>query len=39
MGESDEPKAKPERRETEDEAEKQCVAVAAWHRTEGKPLV
>jgi len=39
MAESDEPTAKPERRENEDEAEEECVAVAAGHRTEGKPLV
>jgi len=39
MAESDEPTANQERRETEDEAEEECVAVARGHRTEGKPLV
>ena len=39
MAESDELTAKPERRETEDEAEEESVAVARGHRTEGKPLV
>jgi len=39
MAESDDPTAKPERRETEVEAEEECVAVAGWHRTEGKLLV
>jgi hypothetical protein len=35
MAESDEPTAKPERRETEDEVEEERVAVAAGHRNEG----
>jgi hypothetical protein len=39
MAESDESTAKPERRRTEDEAEKECVAVTVGHMTEGKPLV
>jgi hypothetical protein len=39
MPESDEPTAELERRETKDEAEEECVAVAGGHRTEGKPLV
>jgi len=39
MAERDEPTAKPERRETNDEAEEECVAVARGLRTEGKPLV
>jgi hypothetical protein len=39
MPESDEPTAEPERRETDDEAEDECVAVARGHRTESKPLV
>jgi len=39
MAESDEPTTKPERRETEDEAEEECVVVAVGHMTEGKPLV
>ena len=29
----------PERGETEDEAEEECVAMARGHRAEGKPLV
>jgi len=33
MAESDEPTAKPERRDTSDEAEEECVAVAGGHRT------
>ena len=37
--ESDEPTAEPERRETEDVAEEECVVVAGGHRTEGRPLV
>jgi len=36
MAESDEPTAKSERREAQDEAEEECVAVARGHRTEGK---
>jgi len=39
MADSDEPTAKPERRETEDEADEECVVVAGGHRTEGKLLV
>ena len=39
MAESDEPTTKPERRETEDEAEEECVAATVGHMTEGKPLV
>ena len=39
MAENDEPTANPERRETEDEAEEERVAVARGHRTKGKPLV
>ena len=39
MPESDEPTAEPERRETENEAEEECVSVAGGHRTEGNPLV
>ena len=39
MAESDEPTTKPERRETEDEAEEDCVAATVGHMTEGKPLV
>jgi hypothetical protein len=38
MAVSDEPTAKPERRETEDEAEEEFAAVAGGHRTEGKAL-
>jgi hypothetical protein len=37
--ESDEPTAEPERKETEDDTEEECVAVARGHRTERKPLV
>jgi hypothetical protein len=39
MAECDESTAKPERRETEDEAEGECVAVPVGHMTESKPLV
>ena len=39
MAVSDESTAKPERRETEDEAEEECVVVTVGHMTEGKPLV
>jgi len=39
MAESNEPTANPEKRENEDEAEEECVAVARRHRAEGKPLV
>jgi hypothetical protein len=39
MAENDEPTENLERRETKDEAEEECVAVARGHRTEGKPLV
>jgi hypothetical protein len=39
MAESDESTAKRERRETEDEAEEECVAVTVGHMTESKPLV
>jgi len=39
MNERDEPTAKPERRNTEHEAEEECVAVARGQRTEGKPMV
>jgi hypothetical protein len=39
MAESDESTAKPERRETEDEAEEECAAMTVGHMTEGKPLV
>jgi hypothetical protein len=39
MAESDESTAKPERRETENEAEEKCVAVTVGHMTESKPLV
>jgi len=38
MAESDEPTTKPERRETGDEAEEECVAVTGGRMTEGKPL-
>jgi hypothetical protein len=38
MAESDEPTAKPERRETEDEAEEECVAAIVGHMTGDKPL-
>jgi len=39
MAESDEPTTKPERRETEDKAEEECVAATVGHISEGKPLV
>jgi len=39
MAESDEPTTKPERRETEDKAEEECVAATLGHIPEGKPLV
>ena len=39
MAEGDEPTTKPERRETEDEAEEECAAVTVGHMTEGKLLV
>jgi len=39
MAESDEPTTKPERRETEDKAEDECVAATVGHISEGKPLV
>ena len=39
MPESDETTTEPKRKETENEAEEECVAVAEGHRTEGKPLV
>jgi hypothetical protein len=37
--ESDESTTKPGRRETEDKAEEECVAVTVGHISEGKPLV
>jgi len=37
--ESDEPTTKPERRETEDKAEEECVAATVGHISGGKPLV
>jgi len=37
--ESDEPTTKPDRRETEVEAEKECVAATVGHISEGKLLV
>ena len=39
MAESDEPTTKPERRETEDKAEEECVVVTVRRISEGKPLV
>ena len=39
MAESDEPTTKPERRETEDKAEEECVAATLGHISESKPLV
>jgi len=39
MDERDEPTTKPERRETEDEADEEYVAVTVGDMTEGKPLV
>ena len=39
VAESDEPTTKPERREIEDEAAEECVAVTGGHMTKGKPLV
>jgi len=39
MAESERPTTKPERRETEVEAEEECVALTVGHMTEGKPLV
>jgi len=36
---SDEPATKPERRETEDKVEEECVAATVGHISEGKPLV
>jgi len=39
MAESDEPTSKPEKRETKDEGQEECVAVTVGHMTEGKPLV
>jgi len=39
MTETDNPTTKPERKETEDKAEEECVAVTVEHMTEGKPLV
>jgi len=37
--ESDEPTTKPERRETKDKAEEECVAATVGHISEGKLLV
>jgi len=37
--ERDEPTTKPERRETEDKAEEECVEATVGHISEGKPLV
>ena len=37
--ESDEPTTKPEKRETENEGEKECVAATVGHISEGKLLV
>jgi len=37
--ESDDPTTKPERRETEDKAEEECVAATVEHIYEGKALV
>jgi len=39
MAESDEPTTKPERRETEDKAEEECVAATVGHISGSKPLV
>jgi len=39
ISESDEPTTKPERRETEDKAEEECVAARVGHISEGKLLV
>jgi hypothetical protein len=39
MAESDEPTTKPERRENEDKAEKECVAATVGHVSECTPLV
>ena len=39
MTESDEPTTKPERRETEDKAEEECVAATVGHISGSKPLV
>jgi hypothetical protein len=39
MADSDKSTTKPERRETENKAEEECVAVTVGHKSEGKPLV
>jgi len=39
IAESDAPTTKPERRETEDKAEEECVAATVGHISEGTPLV
>ena len=39
MAESDEPTTKPERKDTEDKAEEECVAVTVGHMCGSKPLV
>ena len=39
MTESDGPITNPERRETEDKAEEECVAATVGHISEGKPQV
>jgi len=39
MAESDEPTTKPERRETDDKAEEECVAATVGHISKGTPLV
>jgi hypothetical protein len=39
MAESDKPKTIPERSETEDKAEEECVAATEGHISEGTPLV
>jgi hypothetical protein len=39
MDETDEPTIKPERRETEEETEEECLAATVGHIYEGKPLV
>ena len=39
MTESDWPITKPERRETEDKGEEECVAATVGHISGGKPLV
>ena len=39
ISETDELTTKPERRETEDKAEEECVVVTLGHISEGKPLV